>query len=198
MIGPSPGVTGCPGLMGAVTASTVISATSGLTLTASWIDSVTDYSTLGNSSAASAKLVASFGPSDTGILMESGGTGTGLALYLHDGDLVFQCGNGEGYDASQYRAVLTWPVPEAGTYTIEWSAQSGVGAMLYINGVSISPPVQVDHEKISGGDVGGLGRIHNVACLTAGGWTDNGDGVFSGTIHQCLIFEGQITDALSG
>lgn len=170
----------------------IVPVTSGMTLTASWVTRGTSYSTIANTTAASVRVDATISNTDSGILMESGATGTGSILYVYAGVLYFQCGNGSAFGPSPSRAEIPYTLPAATIKPIiEWSADTS-NAVLYIDGAKVGSQTfsEVD---VSGGDSGTIGQVSNSVPVNRGGWTTNGQGSYTNTIELCRIFNGQVT-----
>ena len=172
--------------------SGVTPVTDGMTLTASWVTRGTAYSTLGNASAASVRVDATIANTDTGILMEAGGSSIGLALYAFNGVLYFQCGDGSSFGAGARRAELSYTLP-VGTITpiIEWSANTS-NAVLYIDGIEVDSQTFTE-SAIAGNDAGTIGRVVSFAAVNRGGWESNGEGDYTNAITKCDIFLNQVT-----
>jgi len=166
--------------------------TQGMTLTEAWTTRGTAYNTLQNTTSASVRVDATISNTDDGILMESGGSGLGLILYVYSGVLYFQCGGGSAYGTASDRAEVSYtlPVGEA-DYIIEWSADTS-NAVLYVNGLVVGSQA-FSESKLAGSDDGTLGEVHNVVPVNRGGWTTEGAGVYTNTITKCDIFNNQIT-----
>jgi hypothetical protein len=172
--------------------SVITPVTDGMTLTASWVTRGTAYSTLSNATSASVRVDATISNTDSGILMEAGGSSDGLIMYVFAGVLYFQCGDGSAFGSGGSRAELSYTLP-VGTTTpiIEWSAD-GSNAVLYVGGVEVDSQT-FSNSLISGGDAGTVGRVANTCAVNRGGWSSDGAGDFSGTIALCNIFNGQVT-----
>jgi hypothetical protein len=172
--------------------SGIIPVTNGMTLSASWVTRGTIYTTLSPATAASVRVDAVISNTDTGILMESGGTGEGLVLYVFAGELYFQCGDGSAFGTAANRAEVSYTLP-AGTIqpVIEWSAENG-NAVLYIDGVLVDSQAFTS-TNICGADNGTVGQVSAAVAVNRGGWTSNGDGDFTGEINGCFIFNNQVT-----
>ncbi len=167
--------------------------TSGLTLDAIW-DSITPYyefTVTAARQASSAAVYATFDNADNGILMESGGAGSGFVLYIFDGVLYFQCGSGSSFGSAINRAEIAWaiPSPTPKSYLIEWSADSS-NAELFIDGVSVGSDTN-GHGFITGVNEGGIGQSYGTVALVRGGWVGDNDGIFTGVIDRAEIFAGE-------
>jgi hypothetical protein len=179
-------------LLNPIARARIVPVTNGMTLTASWVTRGTSYSTIANTIAASVRVDATISNTDSGILMESGATGTGSILYVYAGVLYFQCGNGSAFGPSPSRAEISYTLPAATIKPIiEWSADTS-NAVLYINGEEVGSQTfsEVD---VSGGDSGTIGQVSNSIAVNRGGWTSNGQGSYTNTIELCRIFNGQVT-----
>jgi hypothetical protein len=171
--------------------------TGSLTLTASWSDPSVDYDTLADALSASCAVLCVIDEDTEGVLMETGAQGRGTALYVSGGFVYFQTGNGDGSDSDTDRAVVTWQIPggPAETRLIEWSASSVTNkAALYVNGQLIGTVQSFDVNKITGGNVGGTEKSHDVMVANPDGWTSDGDGALTGgSVTKCDVFLAQIT-----
>ena len=166
--------------------------TQGMTLTEAWTTRGTGYSTLHNSTSASVRVDATISNTDSGILMESGGSGQGLILYVHSGVLYFQCGAGAAYGTASNRAEVPYTLPVGESdYIIEWSADTS-NAVLYVNGVAVGSQT-FSYSILAGTDDGTLGEVESGVAVNRGGWTTDGAGVYTNTITKCDIFNNQIT-----
>ena len=172
--------------------SVVTPVTDGMTLTASWVARGTAYATLDSTTAASVRVDATISNTDSGVLMESGATGTGVILYVYAGVLYFQCGDGSSFGAASDRAEIAYTLPggEFG-YIVEWSANDSNG-VLYINGTKIGADAY-SATNVSGGDAGTIGEVSQSVAVNRGGWTSNGEGSYTNTISKCDVFNGQVT-----
>ena len=109
------------------------------------------------------------------------------ALYVHEGQLFFQCGKGNAFRAAQ-QAVIRVPI-QAGKHTIEWSVDATRHrAALRVDGGDVAWSNTPIYTCISGNDPGGIGRIHGGGvCRDAGGWTRGNAGAFTGAIHSATV-----------
>jgi hypothetical protein len=172
--------------------SGIIPATNGMTLTASWTARGTGYTTLSPATAASVRVDAVISNTDDGMLMESGGTSKGLFVYVYDGVLYFQCGDGTAFGTSSNRAETSYTLPVGEySYIVEWSANT-TNAVLYVNGLAVDSQAFSDTE-ISGLGQGTVGQVKDSCAVNRGGWTTNGAGDYTNTISACYIFSGQVT-----
>jgi hypothetical protein len=166
--------------------------TQGMTLTQAWTVRGDGYDGLYNATVASARVDATVGNTDSGILMEAGAAGIGTVLYVYDGVLYFQCGEGSAFGTSSNRAEVSYTLP-AGEfyYIVEWSADTN-NAVLYVNGLEVDSQA-FTYTRIVGTDNGTFGQVYSVVPVNRGGWTADGDGSFTNTITKCDIFNGQVT-----
>jgi hypothetical protein len=174
----------------------VTPATSGLTVDAVWTDRSAAGESLdfSNVTSASAAVYLTLNSTDTGIILEAGGSEAGLVLYAFGGVIYFQCGQGAGFLPASNKGVALWTIPNAtdAEYLIEWSANSSTGyAELFINGVSVDVSASYSFSKLAGIDYGGLGSVFYSVCGNRGGWSSSGDGVFTNTIVRADIFVDQ-------
>jgi hypothetical protein len=170
----------------------ITSVTKGMTLTQAWIVRGDAYNTLGNATAASVRVDATISNTDDGILMEAGATFSGLVLYVYDGALYFQCGDGSAFGTASNRAETSYTLPAGEfNYIVEWSANT-TNSALYVNGLIVDSQ-SFSNVGISGADDGGFGQSVSSVAVNRGGWSGNGSGVYSNTITKCDIFNGQVT-----
>ena len=166
--------------------------TQGMTLTEAWTTRGTSYSALQNATSASVRVDATISNTDDGILMESGGSGLGLVLYVYNGILYFQCGKGDAYGTFSGRAEVSYTLPVGESdYIIEWSADTS-NAVLYVNGLVVGSQT-FSYHSVSGAGTGTLGEVDTGVAVNRGGWTTDGSGVYTNTITKCDIFNNQIT-----
>jgi hypothetical protein len=173
-------------------AAQVTPVTDGMTLTASWVTRGTAYDTLSNAESASVRVDATISNTDAGILMEAGGVGEGLVLYVFAGVVYFQCGDGTAFGSSAATAETSYALP-AGEYDyiIEGSANIS-NSVLYINGVEVDSQT-FSNSKISGANDGTIGQVMSTVATNRGSWSADASGGFSGAIALCNIFDGQVT-----
>jgi len=166
--------------------------TQGMTLTEAWTTRGTSYLTLSEATSASVRVDATISNTDDGVLMEAGGSGQGVILYVYSGVLYFQCGKGTAYGTASNRAEVSYTLPtgEFG-YIIEWSADTS-NAVLYVNGLVVDSQA-FSEVLLAGSNVGTLGEVEGLVPVNRGGWTTDGAGVYTNTITKCDIFNNQIT-----
>lgn len=171
----------------------IVPVTTGMSLTETWTSRSTDYSGLASVASGSAAIECTIQASDTGLLMEAGGTGSGLIVYVHSGVLYAQFGVGTSAGPGANTAEVSWTITGSGSRLIEWSA-NGTNAVLYVDGVLIASDA-FSNATIAGGNVGGLGNVRgdNVAANRAGIATTTGSGNYSGTLTEARIYAGQVT-----
>ena len=163
-----------------------------MTLTESWTTSGTSYSTLDNTTSASVRVDATISNTDDGVLMEAGGTGAGVILYVYDGVLYFQCGSGAAYGTGSTTAEVSYTLPTGEfDYVIEWSADTS-NAVLYVNGLEVDSQTYFN-SVLTGSDHGTVGEIWNSVAANRGGWVTGDLGTYTNTITKCDIFNNQIT-----
>ena len=128
----------------------------------------------------------------TGILLEAGGSGTGYALYIHDGNLVQDYGTGTAINFHGVEQVVDLKTMTLQTrFMIEVSVSSTQGAKIAINGVVLaSHNISIGTILIAGTDPGGIGLVYgSTVRANRGGWTTTGQGVLTrGKIVQALVF----------
>tara|TARA_R110002096_G_scaffold411409_1_gene611536 strand:+ start:61 stop:654 length:594 start_codon:yes stop_codon:yes gene_type:complete len=166
--------------------------TNGMTLTAAWTVRGYSYAELSTQTSGSVRVDATISNTDSGILMESGGSTVGLVLYVYAGVLYFQCGRANAFGTTAERSETSYILP-AGQfdYIVEWSANTS-NAVLYVNGLVVDSQAY-SYTLISGSDPGTAGQIKTGVAVNRGGWTANAGGVYSNTITKCDVFVGQVT-----
>jgi hypothetical protein len=163
-----------------------------MSLTAAWATRGTGYSTLSNTTASSVRVDAKISNTDDGILMEAGASTLGLILYVYNGVLYFQCGDGTAYGTANNRAEVSYTLPVGESdYIIECSADTS-NAVLYVNGLVVGS--QTFSEAFVGGtNDGTVGQVEFAAAVNRGGWIVDGSGLYTNTITKCDIFNNQVT-----
>ena len=160
--------------------------TSGENPVATWNDSSTEYTNLSPSSEASALINADITNGDSGVIMEAGATGTGMALWTDGSTLYFACGNGSGTGSSSERVWIETSMPTGSALNIEWAASETNGrAELYVDGNQVGADT-FNNRGIAGTDGGGIARQHGggIRDLEGGiGTNSNWDGTFNGPVE---------------
>jgi len=169
-------------------------ASDGMTVTETWLVRGDTYQELRNADAATVRVDATISNTDDGILMESGAEGQGLILYVFNGVLYFQCGNGGDFGSGDIRAEIAYTLPVGEfNYIIEWSASIVTqNAVLYINGTSVGTDT-FDETNLGGSNSGTVGEVESSVCKNRADWTNDQQGSFTNTISKCDVFLGQIT-----
>jgi hypothetical protein len=167
--------------------------TQGMTLTASWSNAQVHYDTIKSATTVSVRVDATISGTDSGILMESGASTYGLVLYVYNGVLYFQCGDGSDYGVASNRAEISYTLPVGQfNYIVEWSADTSSNAVLYVNGVIVGSQT-FNNDFLAGSDRGTVGRMAGAVSVNRGGWTSSGSGIYTNTITKCDIFNNQVT-----
>lgn len=164
-----------------------------MTRDALWDDPDTDYSDLENETKATCRVDATFSVNASGVLMESGGAGAGVALVVCGGTVYCQVGEGSaGSDADT--AEVSWDIPTTGEkYVIEWSADVATCTLaLYVDGSLVGTDT-FDHSVLSGTNVGGISRSHGDIAHNSCGFNNPTGSIFATTIHTCEIFLDEVT-----
>jgi hypothetical protein len=167
--------------------------TTDMTLTASWAEvDPNGHSALGSATAASIRVDATISDTTEGILMESGAASNGVVLYVYDGVLYFQCGNGSAFGTSTNRAETSYVLP-SGTfdYVVEVSADI-TNSVMYIDSVLVDSQT-FSNGSVCGSDNGRIYGIFNATPVNRGGWIAPGDGEYPLSITRCDIFINQVT-----
>ena len=152
-------------------------ATGGMTLMGSflWKSSNLDFNDLANATDASLRVPIFHAEGEDWIIMEQGGTTSGIILYVYQGTLYFQCGDGGGFGTAANRAEISTNLPP-GSHVIEWSASSNVGnSALYLDGVLVGTQ-NFTHTELAENNVGGIEKVHTVVATNRAGWVNDGDG----------------------
>lgn len=160
-----------------------------LTLDATWDDPSVAYSDLNNASRACGRVFARIESDDAGILMESGGTGDGLILYVYNGVLYFQCGDAGSTGDAFNRAECQWSLPSHGAYVIEWAADDSGYASLWVNGVRRDTEDSWSNSQICGGSNGAIAGSRDLTPPNRGGYGTSTD--FVGTVTKAEIYVGE-------
>lgn len=168
----------------------------GMTVTETWSSSATDYSGLALATEATCRVVATVGPTTTGVVMEAGAATTGLMLYCHSGALYFRAGDGSLATPDPKVLDCSWSLGAAGSREIIWSAKidGQIRGSLYIDGVLVSSDVTVGSVAgtLANANPGGTHEVHGVGCANNGGWTTDASGTLTnGTITSCEVYAGQ-------
>ncbi|MEO1658118.1 MAG: hypothetical protein AAFR65_10370 [Pseudomonadota bacterium] len=187
---------GAHGIIPDVSAPTIVPATTGMTTDATWTVAAGQQTSLASSTVASVKILGTFAPSDTGMILEQGASMSGLVVYVFGGTLYFQCGSGASAGPDTSRAFIQHTLAST-TELIEFSASASNGrAALYVDGLLVGTDT-FSASTLAGSDVGGVGRVYSGAAANFGGWTSDGSGVFSGTIDSAEIYLGEVTADVS-
>lgn len=158
------------------------------------LDYSVDHFDLSPCTAASGLCEVTVVTSNGKIAKEAGGAFTGMALTVHNGEFIFQCGDGSNAGSDADTAEIRSTVPGVDTYILEWSADADTGiAAFYVDGVLVGRDV-FDHPQIIGGDAGGIGQQHgNGIAVNPGGYDDT-SGTFNGSVKRTFVFKDQVTD----
>lgn len=165
--------------------------TAGMTLDHTYSTIGSQYTGLDSATVASAKVTCNFDKSDTGIIMEHGGTGTGLMLYIYNETLYFQCGEGAtaGSDSDTGEVSYVLTNSTAQDFIIEWSANTS-GCALYVDKVYVGRD-SFSASSICGGNDGTIGTGYSAVCVNRGSYPASN--TFTGTVTSAEIFLGEVT-----
>lgn len=168
-----------------------VNPTAGMTLDDTYSTIGNQYTSLDNATAASAKVTCNFDKSDTGIIMEHGGTGYGLMLYIYNETLYFQCGEGAtaGSDSDTGEVSYALTNSTAQDFTIEWSADASSSCTLYVNKVYAGRD-SFSADYLSGSNDGTIGTGYSAVCANRGSYPVSN--TFSGTVTSAEIFIGEV------
>lgn len=144
-----------------------------------------------------------FDKTDTGIIYESGGTGRGLALYIHGGKIYLEAGDG----ALTGGTISTnWTIPDkisssdktevSVSVRVTNVVNSGSRCKMYINSRLVSDNEDTGSldPDMSGSDAAGTGQTYSSLRYCTGlhplesGSTTGGEYSFTGTIHYVQIY----------
>jgi len=125
----------------------------------------------------------------TGFLYEAGASGQGLVLYVWDGKIYAQAGDGS---TSGGNIEISYTIPASITTSnvtmIVYSVNitTGSSANLYVNGQLVSTASGSTNTQVAGTDEGGTGKTYDntpVTRVTAGSET------YTGTIYETLTWK---------
>ena len=150
----------------------------------------------------------------TGVIYESGGTGSGIALYVHDGKLYIQAGAGSviGGTINTFWAIPDYFSINDRTEIIASAEVTSVSsrAKLFVNNREVASSIGDSETAISGVDGAGTGKVYGTLCYTQLNPSDgSSDGSFqyTGTIYDTQVYSdvfhpypagGTITDVTIG
>ena len=129
-----------------------------------------------------ARLQVDFDGSE-GVLFEAGATTTGLALYVHQGAVYLDYGDGSAANASG--AEISFPEPAPGRHVVEFAVDTGAGATVCMDGEVMARRSVVVGGTVTGANPGGVG-----ASLSGVRATRGSGNAYSGTIAECAVFPG--------
>jgi len=141
---------------------------------------------LSDVAAASARVELTVDANTRGVITEAGAAVCGLALYIDNGILYFQCGNGASFGAPMQAVCKTEIAP--GRHVVLWSADVDKGlVVLCVDGKKVSERSGSFGPKLAGPDTGGQGGVQGGIPRNAGSFTP-ANGTFTGTIHACTVW----------
>ena len=134
----------------------------------------------------------------TGIIYESGGSGVGLALYVHGGKLYIEGGAGGVVGGN---VSTNWTIPDYFSTNDRTEIiasveiiSTGSSAKLFVNNREVtSNKAAGSGEEISGGDGGGTGQVYGALRFTQLNPTDDssdGSLQYTGTIYDTQVYSG--------
>jgi len=165
--------------------------TGALTTDNLWSDPAIDYSDLSSVTVASAQVFVKISAGDSGIIMESGASGDGMALFTDGERLYLGLGDGSGTSSSGATAWIAVPIPVADLIAIEWSASADTDfAVLYINGEAVGYDTFTEGQ-IAGGNTGGIAGTHSSLREVPGNVRADG---FDGEVYYAKVMEGEATE----
>ena len=164
--------------------------TAGVNPSATWADPGVDYEDLSPSEKATVYCNVDISSGDSGIIMEAGASGDGLALFTDGSSLYFACGRGSGTGSSSRRAWIKVGMPTGTGINIEWSGNVETDtAALYIDG-NLQGTDSFNESQMSGSNPGGIAGTHSSLRDVPSGVNTSG---FDGTVNECNIFENFLT-----
>ena len=127
--------------------------------------------------------------SETGFLYQAGGTGRGLVLYVWDGKIYAQAGDGS---TSGGDIEISYTIPASITTSdvtmIVYSVNitTGSSANLYVNGQLVATASGTTNVDVSGNSEGGSGTSYGATPVTR---VTSGSETYTGTIYETLTWK---------
>ena len=165
--------------------------TNGMTLDHTWDTAGQNYGDLIDATQFSMRVDIEFIDNEDGVIMESGGPGFGMILYVHNNTLYFQCMNGGSFGKSADRVECSWPI-QAGNRIVEVSANKDKGGALYIDGQIVEFDDAID-SLLGGSNAGTVGGIIPGVAVNRGGFSESGTSQGYPGSYSLLIFDNEIT-----
>lgn len=172
-----------------------------MSLTTVWTNPATDHMELsqapGNISF-TLTFTHHFQPGESGIIVEAGGSGTGMIIYRLGSELIAQCGDGSTAGSDANTAECRWTVGTGGPVEIVFSGSAPAGkAVLYVDNILVDQDT-FNAANISGGNQGGVGRVHGGSIAgNFAGITNADSGTFSGVVPDVYIYADQVTSEVA-
>ena len=155
-----------------------------------------------NKGAAAVRALVNMSDATTGVIFESGGTGTGFALYVHSGTIYAQYGDGDvvggDYEVS-YTVPSTWTTDDTHEIVVSCDSRPNVRiARMYIDGILVSTEYNAtpNKSKVSGPGAGGSGQVYIALAYTRMNPTDgssNGGLPFTGGTIRSVSTYSEVT-----
>lgn len=134
----------------------------------------------------------------TGIIYESGGSGTGVALYVHGGKLYIEGGAGGVVGGN---VSTNWTIPDYFSTNDRTEIiasveiiSTGSSAKLFVNNREVTSNTAAGSgDEISGSDQAGTGQVHDALRFTQLNPTDassDGSLQYTGTIYDTQVYSG--------
>ena len=143
---------------------------------------------LSSVAAASARVEVTVDANTRGVTVEAGAEVCGLALYIDNGVLYFQCGSGRSFGARMQAVCKAEIAP--GKHVILWSADVDKGlVILCVDGKKAAELSGSFGPRLAGPDTGRQGGVQNGIARNAGNFT-KANGTFTGTLHACTVWPG--------
>lgn len=166
----------------------VTPATNGLAGAVEWVQG-TSYNTLFNAVLCAIRIDCTLSSASSGMLIEAGGNGRGLAIYCSGGSVYFECGRGDLTGGSADSAFVQYPLPsDPMDLIVEISCNGPAGdARLFINGGMVDQDTSWTSSQVTGGDEGEIVSTGSLIRVTQPG---GGDPLTNGSISLALVFPG--------
>ena len=114
------------------------------------------------------------------IIYETGGSGFGVCVYVYNGTLYAQAGDGS---VAGGNTEVSFPIPA--DWTDDYSREvlvsldvTGSISTLWVDGIRRSSNVSGSATSVAGSDIGGTGRAYNGVCATRAFAANPGDGTY--------------------
>lgn len=125
-----------------------------------------------------------------GVLFEKGGSGSGVAVYVHGGRVYGVAGEGSILGDRSVRYELSLPIAPGAHPRAVLFAAGPAGARLALDGGGAGREASAGPKAwpVAGPDPGGIGRVHGSITANHGGWAASGDGVYPDAIDRVRVW----------